>query len=255
MPAVQELKTRLNEIAESLKNSHQALALLGLGSIGLEQERLDEYSDLDFFVIAKNGEKHNLINNLSWLTNVSQPGYSFQNTVDGHKFLYEDGVFCEFAVFEQHELEHIPFARGQLVWAEYGFDSSVLEPTDSRGQYNRNDDINWIIGESLTNLFVGLGRYRRGEKQSAFNFVQSFSIDRILDLIHLTQPTAEGLVDIYMPDRRIESRIPTSENLLKQFCQGYSKTPESALAQLNWLEKNFDINPVISVEIRQLANQ
>ena len=50
MPAVSALLHRLNEIAKSIEKSQKALALLGLGSIGKEQERLDEYSDLDFFV-------------------------------------------------------------------------------------------------------------------------------------------------------------------------------------------------------------
>jgi hypothetical protein len=44
---------RLDEIGKSLEKSGHALALIGLGSVGLELERLDQYSDLDFFVIVQ----------------------------------------------------------------------------------------------------------------------------------------------------------------------------------------------------------
>ena len=38
--------------------------------------------------------------------------------MDGHKVLFEDDVFCEFAVFEAHELVNIPFAEGKIIWKE-----------------------------------------------------------------------------------------------------------------------------------------
>jgi hypothetical protein len=61
--------------------------LLALGSAGLERQRLDRYSDLDFFVIVAQGYKVHYIESLDWLA-------------DGHKALMTDGIFCEFAVFE-----------------------------------------------------------------------------------------------------------------------------------------------------------
>ena len=45
MPSVQQLETRLQAIASSLKNSGNAYALLGLGSAGIERSRMDQYSD------------------------------------------------------------------------------------------------------------------------------------------------------------------------------------------------------------------
>jgi lincosamide nucleotidyltransferase B/F len=44
---VQNLLQRLDEIGSSLERSKHALALIGLGSVGLECDRLDSYSDLD----------------------------------------------------------------------------------------------------------------------------------------------------------------------------------------------------------------
>ena len=59
------LLQRLDEIGQSLKDSKQALALLALGSCGTERERLDQYSDLDFFVIVKDGYKQTYIQDLT----------------------------------------------------------------------------------------------------------------------------------------------------------------------------------------------
>ena len=51
----QLLLQRLDEIGGSLAQSGHALALLGLGSVGEELHRLDQYSDIDFFVIVDPG--------------------------------------------------------------------------------------------------------------------------------------------------------------------------------------------------------
>jgi len=49
MAQPQILLTRLDDIGRSLDSTGRALALLGLGSVGLEADRLDQFSDLDFF--------------------------------------------------------------------------------------------------------------------------------------------------------------------------------------------------------------
>ncbi len=48
----ERLLKRLDDIGRSLAGRPDALALIGLGSVGRELERLDDYSDLDVFVIV-----------------------------------------------------------------------------------------------------------------------------------------------------------------------------------------------------------
>lgn len=48
---------RLDEIGKSLERKGGALLLLGIGSVGIETARLDDYSDLDFFVIVRHDQK------------------------------------------------------------------------------------------------------------------------------------------------------------------------------------------------------
>ena len=109
MVAPELLEKRLQQIARELAARDGTLALLGLGSVGKDTDRLDEFSDLDFFVIVNAGYKQRYIKDLGWLTAIRPLAYSFLNTPDGHKAFYDDGVFCEFAVFEAAELPGIAF--------------------------------------------------------------------------------------------------------------------------------------------------
>jgi hypothetical protein len=60
----QALQDRLASLALSLSVREDALALLALGSVGAETDRLDAWSDLDFFVLVSDGAKARYIQNL-----------------------------------------------------------------------------------------------------------------------------------------------------------------------------------------------
>jgi lincosamide nucleotidyltransferase B/F len=250
--STQPLLDRLDAIARSLENSNHALALIGLGSIGKETARLDAHSDLDFFAIVDDGHKARYINDLSWLSDVAPVAYHFQNTVDGHKLLYADGIFCEFAVFEQHELKGIPFAAGRIVWKKPHIDDAIATPVRTSHPGSALD-INWQLGEALTNLLIGLKRFHRGEKLSASRFMQSYALDRVLELAAMVEQEQPFFKDGFVNERRFEQRFPNTAALLPQFVQGYDRTPQSALAILEFLEKHFDVNKAIAAEIRALC--
>ena len=81
------LLSRLGDIGASLARSKKGVALIGLGSVGIELNRLDEFSDLDFFAIVEPGYKAEFIERLDWLGSICPIAYSFRNTPDGHKLL------------------------------------------------------------------------------------------------------------------------------------------------------------------------
>jgi hypothetical protein len=251
MNTPQQLLERLDAIGESLKASGNALALLGLGSVGTETARLDAYSDLDFFAIVREGFKARYIDNLDWLSNVNPIAYAFRNTDDGYKVLFADGIFCEFAVFEPQELATIPFSAGRIVWKAADFDESLCQPGLPSPEFLKS--VEFHLGEALTNLYVGMGRYHRGEKLSAARFIQKYAVDQILLLapqIETPQPT---FVDYYSKDRRFEQRFPMLAAKLPDFVQGYDRSPESALAILQFLESHFEVNGAIAAQIRILC--
>ena len=116
MASIETLLARLDAIAVSLAANEHSRALLALGSVGRELERLDEYSDLDFFVIVAPGYKVRFIDNLDWLERVHPVGYQFKNSADGYKLMFEDGILCEFAVFEEAELTNAIYSPGRIIW-------------------------------------------------------------------------------------------------------------------------------------------
>lgn len=248
----ERLLNRLENIGRALEEADGSLALIGLGSVGLELERLDDYSDLDFFVIVEPGYKKTFLENLTWLKAIHPVAFYFQNTADGYKLLFEDGIFCEFAIFEEKELAHIPFARGRMVWKRPQVDDSLAIPSQQEKTAEERS-LQWLLGEALTNLYVGLGRYRRGEKLSGTYFVEGFAVQRVLQLAAFSEEEATTNKDPFANERRIEQRLPNMGQRLPSFVQGYDRVPESALAILEFLELHFPVNALLAREIRRLA--
>jgi hypothetical protein len=249
MPHTDALLTRLDDIGRSLARSGHALALIGLGSVGTELARLDEYSDLDFFAIVEAGYKTHYIQGLGWLSDIHPIAYHFQNSAHGYKLLFDDGIFCEFAVFEPTELRAIPFSAGRIVWKRAEVDPAIGSPELATASSLRS--VEELIGEALTNLYVGLGRYRRGEKLSAMRFIQGYAVDRIVELSAHLEPEHPAFKDPFVNERRFEQRFPQIAALIPRFTQGYERTPESALAILEFLEAHFEVSAEIVQAIRK----
>jgi hypothetical protein len=245
------LISRLNAIGSSLSLAQGALALIGLGSVGIELDRLDEYSDLDFFVIVDTGRKAAFLDDLSWLDSTAKIAYAFRNTVEGFKVLFEDGVFCEFAVFEEPELSRIPFAPGRFVWKMEGVSDALRVPREVRPPQARTAE--WSLGEALTNLYVGLSRNRRGEKLSAMRLIQVCAVDRALELGATIESATAVAGDPFAPERRIEERRPELAASLPEFAQGYERNAESARAILAFLDRYFDVDPAMKRAVLELC--
>jgi hypothetical protein len=248
-----DLLARLDAIGHALRDSGQALALIGLGSVGPDTQRLDAWSDLDFFAIVEPGAKQRYLQRLDWLAAAHSLSWHFQNTVDGHKALMADGVFCEFAVFEPQELEPIPFAPGRLVWKRDGVDAQIAVPRKAVPSRQPPGE-EWIVGEALSCLLVGLQRWHRGEKLSAARFVQGHAVDRLLELDALRMSAGDDGADPFNRDRRIESRSPALRDELPRLVPGYAQTPTAALAMLSALRsRGAVLNPAIIERITALA--
>lgn len=251
MPAPELLLARLDAIGRALAATGHGLALIGLGSIGVELARLDEFSDLDFFAIVEPGHKAALLADLDWLAAAGPIAYAFQNTVDSYKLLFEDDVFCEFAIFEPEELAGIPFAPGRVVWRQPHVDERIGQPTRASRE-RAPASAEWLVGEALTNLYVGLGRYRRGERLAASRLIQQHAVDRVLELAGMIETPGPAPADPFAPERRFEQRFPGVAGQLGQFVQGYERSPASAAAILGFLERHFEVNAALAGRIRAL---
>ena len=247
--AVQRLLDRLDAIATSLSTQSGALALLGLGSVGLNVTRADRFSDLDFFVIAEPPSVGPLRDDLSWLSSVQPLAFAHKNTQDGWKVLFDDGIFAEFAVFSPGQLPSIPFQKGRLVWARADFDPNLAVPIR---QAERIDPA-WAISEALTCLFVGLGRFRRGEVLAAQRLIQGSALDLVLMAMQPLDGAAIA-TDPFNPSRRVEQIWPDRIDWLKQACAGYGRSVEAAQILLTELGRIGPLPTAIVTAIEALLN-
>ncbi len=121
-------------------------------------------------------------------------------------------------------------------------------PGTRRENTSKPKPIEFYLGEALTNLYVGMGRYHRGEKLSAARFIQNYAVDQILQLAAQIETAQPALVDVYNGERRFEQRFPNIASHLPTFIQGYDRSPESALAILEFLEAHFEVNKAIAAQ-------
>ena len=234
-----DLLRRLDDIAGALAASGRGVALLGLGSVGRETARLDRWSDLDFFAVVEPGARAAFLDDLGWLAAVAPLAWTVRNTRDGHRVLFEDGILCEMAVFEPADLATIPFAAGRVVWSRPGVDPADLEPAAPPAE--PTTDVTWLVGEVLSNLLVGLGRWHRGERLAAARLVQGHAVDRLLELEAATAAVTGVPRDPFAPERRAEARLPGLRDVLPALVPGYERTPEAARAVLAHLARRAEV--------------
>ncbi len=246
------LLRRLDDLGVVLAARGDAVALIALGSVGRDLDRLDDHSDLDFFVVVEHGAKHRYLESIDWLEQLGPVAFSFANTVDGRKALFADGLFAEYAVFTLDELREISFSPGRIVWsrddAPAGLESAGRSPAPSP-----LDGVDFHVNEALTNLFVGLQREARGERLSATRFIQSFAVDQLIAFLELTTPGSAAAQDAFAIERGVEKRFGPDVLPLSSMAQGYERNRQSALAILAWLDARAAVNPVLAAAIRDLA--
>jgi len=248
---MERLLQRLDAIGAELARRGDAIALLGLGSVGVDTHRLDEHSDLDFFVIVEEAALPGYLESIDWLEAVHPVAYSFRNTADGRKALFADGIYCEYAVFSVARVAGIPFSPGRIVWQRADAPPGLEVPRTPAPAPDR-DSAQFHVDEALTQLYVGLQRELRGERLSALRLIQVHAVDRAVRLLALQRPDAPQQ-DPFALERGVERRFAAEELPLAELVQGYERNRESALALLAWLEAHGDVHEALAAEIRRLA--
>lgn len=214
---------RFLDIIEYNQHKDEVLAFLGLGSMH-DQSRMDPYSDVDFFLIVKEGFQKTYLEDVSWL-HVRETLISFQETDVGYKVIYDDGVLLEFAVFEPSDLKKINIPEGTLFYMSEVLDRDLFKPTQHQGDRKKSES--YLIQDVLSNLYVGVLRTLRGEYVSAFLMIQVYAAHKTLLLLN---PYDD---DMYVVERRIENRLDLD---YAQLFPGVKYNFDSVSYQLTLLE-------------------
>lgn len=248
----QRLLKRLDDLGAVLARRGDAMALIGLGSVGADLDRLDDYSDLDFFVVVDDDAKQGYLDSIDWLEEPCAVSFSFRNTVDGRKALFTDRLFAEYAVFTLDELRRNSYTAGRVVW-QRGDAPPGLE-TPQRPPGTGPSTVDWQVNEALTNLYVGLQREARGERLGAMRLIQAHAVDRVVTLAGLLATEEEaGARDPFAVERRAEARFGPDVLPLARMAPGYGHSREAALAVLEWLERRVEVDRALTAAVRELA--
>ena len=147
-PTVPErLLAFLDRLGAELDRRGDAVALLGLGSVGRDLHRLDEHSDADFFVVVDDAAtRDRYLADIDWLEAAHPVMWSFENSGAGRKALLEGGLFAEYAVFSLAEMETAGYPPGRIHWsradAPAGLElpkTPVPQPDSARAPGRRGD--------------------------------------------------------------------------------------------------------------------
>ena len=225
---------RFNDIIQLNQHKEDVFAFIGLGSLH-DLSRLDAYSDIDFFILVQSQQDKKIyMEDMSWL-DVHPIIFSYIETRDGLKVMYEDGILLEFAVFTMDELKLIPFQEGTIYYKKPFINEHDLKPQiESFHAF----DLNKTISNCLSNLYVGLLREHRGEHVAAFLMIQVYATSNLLKILDQKQD------DPFVVERRIEQRLDLDYEALYPGIQ-HNKNAVSKI--LDYLEPwTTSYQPIIS---------
>jgi hypothetical protein len=203
-------------LTTNLQNDSRVIGLVALGSMAQQDYQPDEFSDHDFFVVTVDDKQEHFRQHFDWLPNPDQIVYTFRETQHGVKVLYNSGHLLEYAVFNQQELFLAKVNRYRVLLdrATIAEDLAKIE----KASVSEPPDRNFLFGNFITHLFVGVGRYALGEKLSGYQFVQGFAVNDLLQLIPQFIPSPqESKLDNLNANRRFELVYPELGAELNRF--------------------------------------
>jgi lincosamide nucleotidyltransferase len=87
---------------------------------------MDEYSDLDFFLVVEPGARAAYLHDIDWLRAAAPVAFDVRNSADGRKVFFADGIYAEYAVVEPEELAGFAIPSARVVWScSATFEASV----------------------------------------------------------------------------------------------------------------------------------
>lgn len=227
---------RFEKYSESLtKSCIEHPKIIGLVLVGstAETERVDQWSDHDFFVITATGDQEPLRKDLSWLPHSESIAFWFRETEHGLKVVYESGDVLEFAIFDCEELRDCTVNHHGLA---YGNDDVAQGLSVAA---NRLPEV--VVGDDLADfrhflsvLVIQVGRARRGELLTAGQGIRGTATMALLKVLTRRLP-ADPRLDRLDVSRRFEFAHPELGKLL---AEAMTQNPEDVAKSLLRISEN-----------------
>jgi len=155
------------------------------------------------------GAQERFRSRLDWLPNADQVVLSFRETAHGVKVVDRSAHLVEFAVFDPDELRLARVNRYRVLIDRADLADRLRGVREETLRAGPGPDDAWLLGQLLTALLVGAGRFWRGERLAGHLLVRSAALGHLLRLLerHLP-PERPGTLDDLEPYRRVETVYP-----------------------------------------------
>ncbi|MCC6617312.1 MAG: hypothetical protein IT320_27815 [Anaerolineae bacterium] len=209
----QEYQAFTDALQRNLERDPRVLGLMAAGSMADTSHPPDQWSDHDFWLVVEPEAVTWFRTHSEWLPDSETLVMYFKETQhDGLKAIYGSGHLLEFAVSDREGIVRARVNDYRLLIDRAGLAADlarIQRETEAEATVFAGDDVS-LIGQYLTNLLVGVWRYRRGEIMSGRQLITVSSLHALLRLIpkHFPVETPAAL-DNLDPLRRIELAYPT----------------------------------------------
>jgi hypothetical protein len=249
----ERLMAFLDRLGEVLAARGDAVALLGLGSVGRDLHRLDEHSDADFFVVVDDAAaRQRYLDDLDWLEAAHPIVWSFENSPVGRKALLEGGLFAEYAVFSLSDMTTAGYPPGRVHWHRADAPTGLETPTAPLPGAPLLEE---QVGEAITNLYVGLHRDLRGERLTATRFIQGYAVDRWVTILGLLGLGRGPQQDVFVVDRGVERRFGPDLLPLTDLVPGYERNAHAARTLLGLLDRHVELDPAMLAAVSEVLER
>lgn len=178
------------------------VGLVGMGSTA-QRDRVDEWSDHDFALVTEPGAEERYRSELSWLPGDASIALSVVEHHGGVKVIYDDGHVLEFGITSLHGLAEWAGNTSDVFYDTGGvadaFAAMVARPFPAGAPDDARD-----IRLVLTQVLIGVGRYRRGEVLSAGESVRAEALAPLLRVLGRRLDGDRWMLDSLDPRRRFE---------------------------------------------------
>jgi lincosamide nucleotidyltransferase B/F len=232
---IEEYRSFTRELQNRLIADARVLGLVAVGSMSEQGTVPDQWSDHDFFVVVQSGFQEEFRKNLSWLPRSESILFHFRETAHGLKVIYSDAHLLEFAVFDLQELHLAKVNRYRVIFDRGSIESEMQKVAEATQTWNRSvsSDDRYLIGQFLTNILVGFGRYQRGERLSGQQFIKNSALKYLVLLLGKHVPSeTKSVLDGLDPFRRFEVAYPELGKRLNACCNEYVPVATDQLLDL-----------------------
>jgi hypothetical protein len=219
------------QLTTNLSARDDVLGLVAVGSMAERDYLPDAWSDHDFFVITRTGAQEPYRVAYTWLPDADAIVYAFRETAHGVKVVYASGHLLEYAVFDREELAVARVNRYRVLLDRDDIGARLAQLAQESARTDAGSDA-YHAGQFLTNLLVGVGRYRRGEILSAHHFVKASALHHLAILLQRYVPSPDApLADNLAPLRRFERVHPDLGGRLRHLL--LQPVPQAAAGMLD----------------------